>query len=89
MNVCVVGDQELVTGFALAGVKDTVVVKTKEEAKKAVETTKASIVIVREELSALVQEHKEKVIVRISETKTSDSTLMAIIKNAIGFEIKV
>lgn len=89
MNVCVIGDVETVAGFALAGVKETYEVKTEKEAAEALEKSEATIVIVNEEFIGDYR-HPTRVIVRIArDGKASAEVLSSIVKNALGFDIKL
>jgi len=89
MNVCVIGDRETVTGFALAGVKEAHEVSNEREARDAFEKSEAKIVIMNEEFCKNI-DAGERVLVRIAKDgEVSNAALAAIVRNALGFEIKV
>lgn len=89
MNVCVIGDRETATGFALAGVKEVFEVSNAADAKQAFEKSEANIVIMNEEWCGNI-EAGERVLVRIAKDgKASGDVLSAIVRNALGFEVKI
>lgn len=89
MNVCVIGDKEMVTGFALAGVKSVFEVESEEQALQAFNECDANIVIISDEFGKRIPAREEQVVVRVSKEGTADKEeLLTTIKNAVGFDIK-
>jgi vacuolar-type H+-ATPase subunit F/Vma7 len=92
MNICVIGDADIIIGFALTGIKNLYQVKTPEEAWEVYQKDDSKIVIISNELSEVIDKNKEdeKIIVRISKSNKEDKNedfISNIIREAIGFDI--
>lgn len=103
MKVSVIADRDIVTGFALTGIKDLYAVDNREEAKNALEEVMKNpdigVVIITERYALYLQEdirrwREEKplypLIVEIQDKKGKverDDPIRLLIKRAVGLDI--